>query len=153
MPTWHRKNSESGNPRCRASFGIGVAVLHLRSDGLCQLGRERIRRATEAPRLRRPKPFIWEQQPALYASDRLLESSRRTSSIVVTMHRRCLVAASQPSQPSQPVPVLFEHPFSAKMQNGVLKNMPKLNLRKSGGIVDFSPDSRRFLHLRLERMH
>ena len=26
---------------------------------------------TQAPRLRPPKPFIWEQQPALYASDRL----------------------------------------------------------------------------------
>ena len=49
VPTWHRKNSESGNPRCRASFGIGVAVLLLRSDEVCQLGTERIRRATEAP--------------------------------------------------------------------------------------------------------
>ena len=32
---------------------------------------------TQAPRLRPPKPFIWEQQPALYASDRLFESRAR----------------------------------------------------------------------------
>ena len=44
---------------------------------------------TQAPRLRPPKPFIWEQQPALYASDRLFESraraERRASTTLVLM--------------------------------------------------------------------
>ena len=48
---------------------------------------------TQAPRLRPPKPFIWEQQPALYASDRLFESraraERRASTTLVTLYLHC----------------------------------------------------------------
>ena len=59
---------------------------------------------TQAPRLRPPKPFIWEQQPALYASDRLLESlaraERRASTTLVTQKLN-LKVARHPSHPKQ----------------------------------------------------
>ena len=71
---------------------------------------------TQAPRLRPPKPFIWEQQPALYASDRLFESraraERRASTTLGTLSKSIENTVWQQASSKSPQSHQFPTPVS-----------------------------------------